>query len=173
MVLNAEVYSPSSSNPSIPCSNDPLFFDFIPQIDTIKKKLEAGEIDLAKYQDFVRILTECKLNLKDLNQVFENINKERLEYRTWIVKILLNLIKWKTDGNFYSGVETMFKDIGITDPIGKLDFLTLLGKPADGFEEFGGMKILSSRLSQVNYELIKNARDRLEINLEKVERELF
>lgn len=116
MVLNSELYSPNLSNPQYPSAKDPLFFEFQPHIDSIQAKLQSGEVELAKYQDFVRILTECKLNLKELNCIFTQINTQRLEYRTWVVKILVKLVQWRNEGSFYSGVEALFKDISMDLP---------------------------------------------------------
>ena len=89
--LNAELHFPSGLNPQDVSVNNVLFFDFPNQIENIKQKLAQGEIEFSKYQDFTSVISECKLNLKSISQVFEYLNRERLENRTWIVKMLLRL----------------------------------------------------------------------------------
>ena len=58
----------------------------------------------------------------------------------------------------------------------RIDFkfrLTNLDNGPKACPEFENMKLLSSKLQKVNYELVKSAKDRFETKLEIVERELF
>lgn len=139
IVLNSEFYEPALSNPQKPNYIDPLFYDIWPIYQQVLIKLNQDIENSAKsgmHEDFIRILTNYKINLKNLGKCFENVDSERKLFRKLCIKMLKQILQWRRDGNF-------FKD--------------------------ENLKTMSSRLTMLNYEILKQSKERIESKVLKLE----
>lgn len=105
IVLNSEFYEPAFSNPQSPSYIDPLFYDIWPIYQQVMLKLNSDiEVSAGNglNDDFIRILTNYKINLKNLGKCFENVDSERKMFRKLCIRLLKQILEWKRDGSFNS-----------------------------------------------------------------------
>ena len=103
-ILNSEFYEPTLSNPQSPNSLDPLFFDIWDEYSAVLSKLDKDietSIKSSMNEDFVRILTNYKIDLKGFSQKFELVDNERKLFRKLCISLLKQILTWRVNGSFY------------------------------------------------------------------------
>lgn len=102
IVLNQSIADPScTSDKDMPTKVDPLLFDVWSPYNKAMKHVQKGLASFSKSEEFIEILTEYKMELKELYKSLKSIESEKTTFRKIVGQLIKKILSWKTEGNFY------------------------------------------------------------------------